>query len=50
MSDALEDRIAELKAQLGKPGVNVAAIKAELSRLLVPGKETAASKRELETA
>lgn len=50
MSEALEVRVAELKAQLTEPGANVAAIKAELTRLLVPAKETAAAVRVGETA
>ena len=50
MSDALEDRVAELKAELVRPGANVAAVKAELTRLLVPAKETAAAVRVGETA
>jgi len=41
MSDSVEDRVADLKAQLVVPGANLAAIKAELTRLLVPGLETA---------
>lgn len=41
MSESVEDRVAELKAQLSVPGANVAEIKAELTRLLVPGREIA---------
>lgn len=45
MSEDVELRVAELKAQLTEPGADVAAIKAELTRLLVPAKETAAALR-----
>jgi len=43
MSDSVEDRVAQLKSELTVPGANVAAIKAELTRLLVPGLETASA-------
>ena len=36
-----DEYVAELKAELTVPGANVAAIKAELNRLLAPEKETA---------